>query len=641
MKRVFYVVLALIVAMNTLLKAISLGLLVNAVLVCAGNGAAPITLSTSPAAVSCGASSYVNRVIVSVVPGGEGKVYIGQASQDPATGAGIAQILFPNSGAHSEQFELSDPSGNDTINLCNIYVAGEISGEVALASWNYNNGMSTGNEMVLVQAQSYSGPIPSSAPIGCTGETGPFVPFGPTGLLRDASLTDTDPSYYFSKIRVQVIPGQEGKIHLASCNGVTDAYFHILYPNSGTLWQHSAWSEAWDLQDPVGQNGLSMYDGAVSGQPFHGWGFVPDIGTEGLQVALWQLQANGSVVDPSSVYSFSGTSGIPPATFTSAASRLRFRVEPGYCGKFYFGNSSMNTAGGEGLYKTLFPNCLGGWSEEFIAVPDSNVNVPVSMNIAAEYSTDFVSSEALSVAPYGGSPSVSSQSVGGGTTVLSTTASPIGSSFVHRVTISVTPGQEGQVYVGTAAMSWDLSGVVAILYPNTIGRWSEQFDLVDPLGDGIDLSALYVMGEIPGEYVEVVTEITGITPPTPLSVYLANAISYPGGACNVSDYAYAVPLTGCPGSAPVSVIRVQAIPGLDLSVRIGTSAMLSATEPDSSLADTVKVLYPSMGDYDIQEGFSEKFTLACQDGTNCLSSDALSLWPEYAYYPVQVAMWQH
>jgi hypothetical protein len=627
--------------MKILVKAISLGLFVSAVLVYAGNGSTAIMVSSSPAAVFCGASPFVNRVIVSVVPGGEGKVYIGQASQDPSTGAGIAQILFPNGGAHSEQFELADPSGNDTINLCNLYVSGQISGEPVLASWTFKNGTSTGSELVLVQAQSYSGPVPNAAPIGCQGETGPFVPFSPAGLLTDASLAGTDPSYYFSKIHVQVIPGQEGKIHLTWCNGGSDGYFHILFPNSGYLSEHSAWSEGWDLQDPEGQNGLSMYDGSVSGQPFHGWGFVPDIGTEGLQVALWQLQASGGVVNPSNVYSFSATNSAPPATFSGTASRLRFRVDPGYCGKFYFGNSSLNADSGTGLYKTLFPNCFGGWSEEFIAIPDSSVNVPVSLNIAPEFDGDFLSSESLSVAPYGGAPSASTQSVGGGTTVLANTPSPLGSSFVHRVTISMTPGQGGQVYVGTSAMSWNLSGVVAILYPNTLGRWSEEFELVDPLGDGIDLSALYVMGEIPGEYVQVVTETTGIAPPTPLSVYMADAISYPGGACDVSNYAFAVPLTGCPGSVPVSAIRVQAIPGLNPPVRIGTSGMLSAAEPDATFADSVKVLYPSMGNYDIQEGFSEKFVLACQDGTNCLSSDSLSLWPEYAYYPVQVAMWQH
>jgi hypothetical protein len=626
--------------MKTLFQMSALGLLVNASLAYAGTGASTITLSTTPAAVSCGASNWVNTVIMSVVPGGEGKVYVGQESQNPATGAGIAQILFPNAGAHSEQFQLSDPSGNDTINLCNLYVAGEISGEIALASWNYKNGTSTGNEMVLVQAQSYSGPIPSSAPIGCAGVTGPFVPIGPAGLLQDATLVDTDPYYYFDKIRVQVIPGQEGKIQLAWCNGITDGYFHILYPNSGTLSQHSAWSEGWELQDPGGQNGLSMYDGALSGAPFHGWGFVPEIGTEGVQAALWQLQTSGSVVDPSSVYSFSGTSGTPPATFSATASRLRFRVEPGYCGKFYFGNSSLNPAAGTGLYKTLFPNCLGGWSEEFVAIPDSSVNVPVSLNIAQEFSTDAVSSESLSVAPYGGPGAVSSQSVGGGTTVLSTSPTAMGTGFVHRITISVTPGQEGQVFVGTASMTTDLNGVAAILYPNTIGRWSEQFDLIDPQGDGIDLSALYIMGEIAGEYVQVVTETTGITPATPLSVYLANAISYPG-SCTGSAYTYAVPLTGCPGSAPVSVVRIQVIPGLDPAVFVGTSAMLSDTEPDSSLADTAKILYPNWGDYDVHEGFSETYALACQDGTNCLTSDAFSLWPEYAYYPVLVAIWQH
>jgi hypothetical protein len=624
--------------MKTLLRVSSIGLFASAALLSAGTGAATITLSTTPAAVNCGGSNWVNRVMVSVVPGGEGKVYLGQSSQNASTGAGIAQILFPNAGAHSEQFELSDPSGNDTINLCNLYVAGEISGEIALASWNYKNGTSTGNEMVLVQAQAYLGPIPSSAPVGCAGATGPFVPFGPAGLLQDATLTDTDPSYYFSKIRVQVIPGQEGKIHLAWCNGVTDGYFHILYPNSGTLWQHSAWSEGWDLEDPAGQNGLSMYDGAISGSPFHGWGFVPDIGTEGLQVALWQLQGSGAVVDPSNVYAFSGTNGTPPASLSSTASRLRFRVEPGYCGKFYFGNSSLNPATGTGLYKTLFPNCVGGWSEEFVAIPDSSVNTSVALNIAAEFSTDALSSEALYVAPYGGSGTVSSQTVGGGTTVLATSPTAMGTGFVHRITISVTPGQEGQVFVGTASMTPDLDGVVAILYPNTLGRWSEQFDLTDPQGDGIDLSALYVMGEITGEYVQVVTETTGITPATPLSVYLANAISYPG-SCTGSTYTYAVPLTGCPGSTAISVVRIQVIPGLDPAVFVGTSAMLSDTEPD--LSDTAKILYPNWGDYDVHEGFSETFALACQDGTNCLTSDAFSLWPEYAYYPVLVALWQH
>src|SRR5580700_9792826 len=120
--------------MKTVLQVFSLGLLANAALVYAGTGSATITLSATPAAVFCGASSFVNRVVISVIPGGDGKVYIGQSSQDISTGAGIAQILFPNRGAHSEQFELADPSGNDTINLCNLFVAGEISGEVALAS---------------------------------------------------------------------------------------------------------------------------------------------------------------------------------------------------------------------------------------------------------------------------------------------------------------------------------------------------------------------------------------------------------------------------------------------------------------------------------------------------------------------------
>lgn len=625
--------------MKNIFRGLFILLLASAALVYAGTGAATITLSTTPAAVSCGGSNWVNSVMVSVVPGGEGKVYVGQASQDPVSGAGIAQILFPNAGAHSEQFTLSDPSGNDTINLCNLYVAGEVPGEVALASWTYKNGISTGNELVLVQAQSYLGPVPSSAPTGCPELPGTFMPFASTGLLQDSSLIATDPAYYFDRIRVQVIPGQEGKVSLVWCNGTMDGYFHSLYPNEGNLWQHSAWSEGWDLQDPSGQNGLSMFDGA-SGQPFHGWGFVPEISTEGLQVAMWQLQNNSSVVDPANVYSFSGANGVPPATLNATASRLRFRVQPGYCGKFYFGSSAMNPAAGTGLYKTLFPNCFGGWSEEFVAVPDSTVNVPVALNIAAEFATDAISSEALSVAPYGGSAAASTQSIGGGTAVLSTSPTALGTGFVHRVTISVTPGQAGLVFVGTSAMSWALNGVAAILYPNNVGRWSEQFDLIDPQGDGIDLSGLYLMGEIAGEYVQVVTETTGITPATPLSVSLADMIWSPG-PCAQANYTFAVPLTGCPGSAPASAIRVQVIPGLEPAVYVGTSAMLSSTEPDPTLVNTAKILYPNMGDYNVHEGFSETYAVACQDGSNCLTSDAYSLWPEWSYYPALVAIWQH
>ena len=314
---------------------------------------------------------------------------------------------------------------------------------------------------------------------------------------RDGSLTDTDPSYYFSKIRVQVIPGQEGKVHLAFCNGVTDGYFHVLYPNTGTLSQHSAWSEGWELQDPSGKNGLSMYDGAVSGAAFHGWGFVPDVGSEGLQVALWQLQTSGSVVDPANVYSFSGTNGVPPATFSSTASRLRFRVEPGNCGKFYFGNSSLNPAAGTGLYKTLFPNCTGGWSEEFVADPGLDCQCS---GFAQHRRRVFVRHVKLGdrylLRPMEGLARPVRNRWAAAPPVLSAAPVALGAGFVHRISISVTPGQEGQVYVGTASMSTDLGGVVAILFPNTVGRWSEQFDLIDPQGDGIDLSALYVMGEI-------------------------------------------------------------------------------------------------------------------------------------------------
>ena len=75
--------------MKSLLPVFSLGLLVNAGLVSAGTGTATITLSVSPAAVYCGGSNYVNSVMVSVIPGGDGKVYIGQSSQNASTASAI------------------------------------------------------------------------------------------------------------------------------------------------------------------------------------------------------------------------------------------------------------------------------------------------------------------------------------------------------------------------------------------------------------------------------------------------------------------------------------------------------------------------------------------------------------------------
>ena len=236
-----------------------------------------------------------------------------------------------------------------------------------------------------------------------------------------------------------------------------------------------------------------------------------------------------------------------------------------------------------------------------VAIPDSTVNVPVTLKIAAEFATDFLSSETLSVAPYGGSASASSQSVGGGTTVLSTSPAAIGSSFrssdrhfgdartrragLHRHFVD----EHGPAGVIRDSLSKYDGAMVGTIRPHrSPGRRNRS---ERALYHGRNFRRIR-----PGCHRD-----TGITPATPLSVYLAGAISFPARV-PASTYTYAVPLTGCPGSAPVSAVRIQVIPGLDPAVFVGTSAMLSDTEPDSTLADTAKILYPNWGDYDVHDG---------------------------------------
>ncbi len=80
-----------------------------------------------------------------------------------------------------------------------------------------------------------------------------------------------------------------------------------------------------------------------------------------------------------------------------------------------------------------------------MAIPDSMVNVPVTMNIAGEFSDrccEFGSIVRRALRRVGRRQFA----IGGRRDdVLSTTPTAMGSWFVHRVTISVTPGQERQV----------------------------------------------------------------------------------------------------------------------------------------------------------------------------------------------------
>lgn len=609
---------------------LSLALLISSA-VFAGSGSATLSLTTTPQQTFCSTNHWVNHVEISVVPGGSGKVYVGKSSMNTGTGDGIANILFPNGGAHSEKFELSDATGADTINLCNLYVQGAVTGEYALASWTYTSGSSTGTELVLAwagSAQSVNGLSPQALlrnPAWYAGISAFTCALNPP--------SNKDPYFYTNKIRIQTIPGNSGKLTLKHTDGVTTTEFDQLYPNAGTLSQHNGWSEAWELQSPDGQNGLSMGPGSSSSSscPIVGWLATPAVSGELVQFSVYQLQSGGNVVDPTSPFHFYGTKGVWPTsasayTYPSVAS-FTFRMIPGNCSKFIAGSTTSESNFGTDTYKILFPNCYGGWSESLKVFGGATQNITSSTTryFKMDSSADNFYGEFL-LSTYSGSVT---PTIGGGSISLTGSAQALGSTSVHRIFVSVVPGYTGKVYVGTSSMNTStLAGVVAILFPNAVGRWSEEFELIDPLGDGINLANLYVIGDQSGDILSTYTESTGVTPNSPLALKISGA--YSAGSTTASLFASS--------STPASHVRAQVIPGGSGKVRIGTASM-TATQPDAALADTVRVLWPNTGSYNVGEGFSENFKVFCTSGANCIDLNGYRFYSDVTSEQLLIAAW--
>lgn len=586
--------------MNTLKKTM-LSLLALAALAVPAladtSGVINVSVSGTPTALKCsGTGQYVNHAAVRVVPGGSGKIYVGNSSMNIATGAGVAQILYPNGGAHSEEFSIDDKTGQDGINLCNLYVAGDVTNETALVDYKYTTGTSGADPLVLVQAKRYSAT-----------STGTKYTFDTTG--------------YVNKVKVQVIPGQTGKIQLTWDNwyGSTYGNFHVLYPNSGTLSQHNAWSESWDRQDPLGENGFYSESG-VFNHGFTGWGFMAYVAGEGVQVQQWQKQHAGSVITPAHGRRDLGgqVQGISVTTTPTAVmgNSVEMRMDPGYCAKVFIGDNSMVTSTGVGVYKTLYPNCSGGWSERFNGLGAAKLDVSGVVGLSVERITRSSDFQPLTA---------------GGAVSWTTTPVALGTTSVSKMVVSVTPGQTGKVYIGNSTLDPStLAGVYAVLYPNSSGAWSEEFELSDPQGDGIDLSTIYVLGAVTGEQVSIGTYTSGTTPATPLTVKLS------GPVYNASSTAADL-LAG--SSTPAAVVRAQVLPGESYKVRVGLASMTGQTQPDSSLVGVAKILWPNTGSYSVGEGHSETFKLACQDGSNCLDASAYAFFTEGAGEHLVLSVW--
>ena len=100
---------------------------------------------------------------------------------------------------------------------------------------------------------------------------------------------------------------------------------------------------------------------------------------------------------------------------------------------------------------------------------------------------------------------------GGGAVTLSTTPVALStgsgnpSNKVNSVEIRAVPGYACKAFIGVAGMNTTtLAGVLAVIYPNSSGGWSDRYKIQDPrAGDGIDLSTLYVAGQCGWEATQI------------------------------------------------------------------------------------------------------------------------------------------
>ena len=571
--------------------------------------------SSIPAALACSGQRYVNKLTIRVIPGFGGKVFVGTSGMDSGSYANTLAILFPNLGAHSEEYVVQDPSGDDGIDLCSIFVAGEVGGENAVAEYISNNDGTAAPGYLL--APSFAGVSLSSAGLN----------------LVNASVA-----------RVQVIPG-EALPKILTIN--TDPYYDsgnlVLSPNNGLISQHNAWSEAFEIFDPVGNNGIS---GSLLNQN----GFQDDP-SEGVLASIWTKQTAAGAPEPATVR------WIPIATSLLLADVPSLPLSDGaiYETRFsYVDGTSVSTIsigdclpanGGLGnIARVLYPTSSSLYSRD----PSTAFHESLALGTGAFDSAgicfqntyggaeSYVSMTGLLLDPASlAAPDVVLSTVSkhaGGTIVPAAGGTAIARGNVKRLVVSVTVGQEGMMFVGSANMNTaTLDGVYAVLYPNFgdangVGRWSETLELEDKEGDGIPTDNLYIQSEIPGEAVMISTTTTGVAPADGVLSVKA------GGPISGNFSAYAVPFTST--STPFSFLRAQAIPGGYGKLLIGTSNM-TAAQPDTSYANVLKVLWPSQGDYNVGEGHSERFTQTCHTGPvnapNCLDLQSFTFWPDYPW----------
>lgn len=586
-------------------KRLTICLLFLCALLAASTGSQPLTLGSSPAQVPCSSPRYVQEVSFYTMPGSTGKVFIGTSALDTSTLDGALAILYPNpTGVHSEHFDFPSagnpqvfspvPAAADAgyVDLCNFYVAGGVPGEKVLMSTQYrgNGSVAASGLWQIVR----SGTVGRSA-----GQT-----YG-TALASSSSRVNV--------VRVQVIPGNTGKVAVGNLNyfaAYYDGTHKVLWPNQGTPAEHNAWSEVYTQ----GHQDIDLASTTV-------W---PYDSTEKAIAAAWkrytasQAQGTHSFVATTQTTPTALSASLPsgyPLTHTS----VRIRMIPGAaCGKVYIGKSaSMDPSNMTGVLKVLWPNCSGGHSEEFELTPAFNQggDLNVAINLSTIYVQGQFAEEKFLVETSRTGSSAYTWTMGSLGQVVGSSPQllfPAGTQPAFW-SVSAVPGGVGKIYIGKSTMNKaTLQDVFMVLYPNSVGRWSESFyDVVDHQDKRFYTGNLYVAADaagdlLAGHFGTLTREFDG------------GLRTYDG---NVSSTATGSTPNVLGGSAP-SLLRVQTIPGQAGKIRIFDSGA-AASQLDPAYANTQQVLWPSTGNYSIGEGHSEAFTLRRSE-----SLDSVRWFPE-------------
>jgi hypothetical protein len=89
----------------------------------------PVPLTTNHAITA-------SKLFVQVIPGLTGKTYLGSKTLTKATLAGVARVLWPNSGGgFSENFFLESQDGTNSIPLAEYSVDADVAGEGLLVTY--------------------------------------------------------------------------------------------------------------------------------------------------------------------------------------------------------------------------------------------------------------------------------------------------------------------------------------------------------------------------------------------------------------------------------------------------------------------------------------------------------------------------